>query len=181
MAKQYSHITEPLTAFIEQQKIFFVGTAGAQGRVNLSPKGMYSLRVLSPNRVVWLSVTGSGNESAAHIAENGRMTVMFCSFAGAPMILRLYGNARAIYPRDAGWPELIEQFPNLPGTRQFFDLTVELVQTSCGMAVPLYDYQGDREALNQWAKKKGTDGIEAYQKEKNQVSIDGLPTYLLAD
>lgn len=185
MAKQYEQITPPLQTFIEQQKIFFVGTASKEGRVNVSPKGMDSLRVLSPNRIVWLSVTGSGNETAAHLADNvaengsksGRMTVMFCAFEGAPMILRLYGMARAVYPRDQSWNQLITHFVQLPGTRQLFDLSVDLVQTSCGMAVPLYDYREDRDNLNNWAQKKGPAGIEAYQREKNQVSIDGLPTY----
>ncbi|MGB3790768.1 MAG: pyridoxamine 5'-phosphate oxidase family protein [Phormidesmis sp.] len=193
MAKQYEQITPQLQTFIEQQKVFFVGTAGREGRVNVSPKGMDSLRVLGPNRLVWLSVTGSGNETAAHIAENsaeegaengngtGRMTVMFCAFEGAPTILRLYGAARAVYPRDDSWATLSEYFTLLPGTRQLFDLTVELVQTSCGMAVPMYDYQGDRDRLNKWAQKKGPAGIEAYQREKNQVSIDGLPTYIFSD
>lgn len=181
MAKQFEQITAQHQTFIERQKVFFVGTAGQEGRVNVSPKGMDSLRVLGPNRVVWLSVTGSGNETAAHIAENGRMTVMFCAFEAAPTILRLYGRARAVYPRDADWQELISQFVELPGTRQLFDLSVELVQTSCGMAVPLYDYQSDRESLNDWAKKKGEKGIEAYQREKNLQSIDGKPTHLFAE
>lgn len=181
MAKQYSEITKAHQDFIEQQQVFFVGTAGQSGRVNVSPKGMDSLRVLGPQRVVWLSVTGSGNESAAHVAENGRMTVMFCSFQGAPMILRLYGEARMIYPRDVDWEALIDGFPPLPGTRQLFDLQVNLVQTSCGMAVPLYEYQGQRDTLNQWAKQKGPDGIEAYWAEKNQVSIDDMPTHIFAE
>ena len=180
MAKQYEQITAQHRAFIEKQKIFFVGTAGAEGRVNVSPKGMDSLRVLGSNRVVWLSVTGSGNETAAHVAENGRMTVMFCAFEAAPMIMRLYGTAQEVTPRDEGWDALMIHFDELPGARQVFDLAVEMVQTSCGMAVPLYDYQSDREALNDWAKKKGEEGIEAYQREKNQQSIDGKPTYLFA-
>lgn len=181
MAKQYSQITEKLQGFIEQQKIFFVGTAGAEGRVNLSPKGLDSLRVLGPNRVAWLSVTGSGNESAAHVAENGRMTVMFCAFEGAPMILRLYGTAQVVYPRDAGWDSLITKFPPMPGTRQLFDLTVSMVQTSCGMAVPLYEYQENREQLNIWAQQQGPEGIEAYWRTKNQVSIDGMPTHIFSE
>lgn len=181
MAKQYPQITEQLQDFISQQKIFFVATAGAQGRVNLSPKGMDSLRVLGPNRVVWLNVTGSGNESAAHVAENGRMTVMFCSFEGAPMILRLYGQARAIHARDGDWESLIREFPEIPGARNVFDLSVELVQTSCGMGVPLYGYEADRDSLNQWAHKKGPEGIEAYWQQKNRVSIDGQPTYLFSE
>ncbi|MFK8182548.1 MAG: pyridoxamine 5'-phosphate oxidase family protein [Phormidesmis sp.] len=181
MAKQYPHITKPLNDFIANQKIFFVGTAGAEGKVNVSPKGMDSLRVLTPNRVAWLSVTGSGNESAAHVLENGRMTVMFCSFEGAPMILRLYGKASVVYPRDEQWASLLAQFAPFPGTRQLFDLSVDLVQTSCGMAVPLYNYAQDRESLNNWADKKGPDGIETYWKEKNQVSLDGQPTQIFSN
>jgi hypothetical protein len=181
MAKQSEQITDSHRAFIEQQKLFFVGSAGCEGRVNVSPKGMDSLRVLGPNRVVWLSVTGSGNESAAHIAENGRMTIMFCSFEGAPLILRLYGEAKVVYPRDESWNELIGEFPVMPGTRQLFDLSVNLVQTSCGMAVPLYGYESDRTQLTTWAQQKGSDGIEAYWKEKNQVSIDGMPTHIFSE
>ncbi len=181
MAKQFAQINAQLQSFIERQKVFFVGTAAATGRVNISPKGMDSLRVLGPNRVVWLNVTGSGNETAAHIATVNRMTVMFCAFDAAPTILRLYGSAQAVYPRDAAWPELMAHFPSLPGTRQLFDLTVDLVQTSCGMAVPLYDYQGDRALLNQWAEAKGPAALEDYQRQKNQISIDGLPTHLFAE
>lgn len=179
MAKQFDNITEGHQTFIAQQKVFFVGTAAADGRVNVSPKGMDdSFRVLGPNRVVWLSVTGSGNESAAHVAQNGRMTVMFCSFEGAPQILRLYGEAETIYPRHKKWNSLITEFPAFPGVRQFFDLAIDLVQTSCGMAVPLYDFVGDRTALNEWAEKKGSDGIADYWDEKNRVSIDGMPTHI---
>lgn len=180
MAKRFEQITDQHRAFIERQKIFFVATAGAQGRINLSPKGMDSLRVLGPNRVLWLSVTGSGNETAAHVAENGRMTLMFCAFEGAPMILRLYGQAHVFHPRDVRWPDLLAHFCAFPGTRQLFDLAVDLVQTSCGMAVPHFDYRGDRDDLNQWAKKKGSEGLEAYWQEKNLVSLDGSPTHLLA-
>lgn len=178
MAKQYPQITEALSDFISQQKIFFVGTAGAEGRVNVSPKGMDSLRVLSPNRVAWLSVTGSGNESAAHVIENKRMTIMFCALEGAPTILRLYGSASVVYPRDEQWKTLLNYFPMFPGTRQIFDLSIDLVQTSCGMAVPMYEYVRDRESLNNWAQKKGPDGIEAYWQAKNQVSLDGQPTHI---
>ena len=134
MGKQSSEITPILKEFIQKQPIFFVGTAGAEGRVNLSPKGMDSLRVLSPNRVLWLNVTGSGNESAAHVLENSRMTLMFCALEGPPLILRLYGSAQVFHSRDQEWNALLEHFPTLPGTRQIFALEVELVQTSCGMA-----------------------------------------------
>ena len=178
MAKQFEQITNTLQSFIERQKIFFVGTAGANGRVNVSPKGMDSLRVIGPNRVMWLSVTGSGNECAAHVLENGRMTVMFCAFEGAPTILRLYGTATVIYPRDEQWEALLAYFPTFPGTRQIFDLSIDLVQASCGMAVPMYEYVQERESLNDWAEKKGPEGISAYWQEKNQISLDGKPTHI---
>lgn len=176
MGRRYAEISDPLKTFIEQQKIFFVGTATDNSRVNISPKGMDSLRVLGANRVIWLNVTGSGNETAAHLLTHPRMTVMFAAFEGAPMILRLYGTARAIHSSDAEWPTLYAHFPENPGARQIFDLSVDLVQTSCGMAVPFFDYVEEREQLNQWAVKKGEEGIHEYWQEKNQLSLDGLPT-----
>ncbi len=180
MARQYPSLDARLTAFITAQKIFFVATAAADGRVNLSPKGMDSLRVLGGNRVIWLNVTGSGNETAAHLAENPRMTLMFCAFDGVANILRLYGTARTIHRRDADWGSLIGHFPPLPGARQIFDLTLDLAQTSCGMAVPFMDYAGERDHLNDWARKQGDAGINAYWQEKNQRSLDGLATGIFA-
>jgi len=181
MAQQYPEITDKLKLFIEQQRIFFVGTAAADGRINVSPKGMDSLRVLEPNRVVWLNVTGSGNETAAHVLENPRMTLMFAAFAGKPMILRLYGQAGVVHRDDPQWDGLYRCFEPLPGARQIFDLAIDLVQTSCGMGVPLFDYQGDRELLNDWAEKRGDAGIRQYWQEKNQHSIDGKPTHIIKD
>lgn len=177
MSKLHKGITPKLREFIEQQKIFFVATATADSRINLSPKGMDSLRVVNANRVVWLNVTGSGNETAAHVQENPRMTLMFTAFEGNPMILRLYGNAQAIHMDDADWQLLYPLFPEIPGARQIFDLNIDLVQTSCGFAVPLYDYVGEREQLNTWASKKGNDGLKEYWKEKNNISLDGKPTH----
>lgn len=176
MGKQYRALSEEHIAFISEQKIYFVGTAVAEGRVNISPKGMDSLRVLDESRVVWLNVTGSGNETSAHVQKNPRMTLMFCAFEGPPMILRLYGRARVVHRNDGEWEALFGLFPPLPGSRQIFDLSVELVQTSCGMAVPYFAYAGDREQLSEWARKKGEEGIERYWEEKNAFSIDGLPT-----
>lgn len=175
MGKQLAGISDKLRQFIERQKLFFVGTATADSRVNISPKGMDSLRVLSPNRVVWLNVTGSGNETSAHVQENPRMTIMFAAFEGNPMILRLYGNARVLHEDDPEWCEAIALFRPLPGARQIFDLAVDLVQTSCGMAVPFFDYAGEREQLNEWAVRKGEAGLKAYRAEKNRVSLDGRP------
>ena len=179
MAQQHAALDERLTAFIEAQKIFFVGTAGAEGRVNVSPKGMDSLRVLGPNRVLWLNLTGSGNETAAHLLENGRITIMFCAFEGPPLILRLYGTGRSIHPRDDAWADALAHFPETSGARQVIDVAVDLVQTSCGFGVPLYAYREDRKTLVKWAEKKGDDGLEAYWTEKNQVSLDGKPTGII--
>ncbi|UTF58946.1 pyridoxamine 5'-phosphate oxidase family protein [Gilvimarinus sp. DA14] len=176
MGRQYQTISTELANFIDRQQLFFVATASDDSRVNVSPKGMDSLRVLDANRVIWLNVTGSGNETAAHIRVNPRMTIMFCAFEGAPMILRLYGSARVIHPDDADWATLYAHFNPLPGARQIFDVAVDLVQTSCGMAVPFFDYRGEREQLNQWAENKGEEGIKEYWQQKNRQSIDGLPT-----
>ncbi len=178
MGQRYSEISDKLKQFIEDQKIFFVGTATADGRVNISPKGMDCLRVLGNNRVVWLNVTGSGNETSAHIQENPRMTIMFDAFNANPMILRLYGNATVVHKNDSQWDELYSLFNPVPGARQVFGVTVDLVQTSCGMAVPLFDFIEDRQQLNQWASRKGDAGIKEYWLEKNRVSLDGKPTHI---
>lgn len=180
MARFFDSIAPEHDAFIAAQKVFFVATAPApdKGRVNLSPKGMDSFRVLGPNRVAYLDVTGSANETAAHLRDNGRITVMFCAFEGAALILRLYGRGRVITRADAEWPEMVGLFPPRESPRQVIDITVDAVQTSCGEGVPLYGYQSDRTALEDWARAKGPQGIADYWREKNQVSIDGLPTGL---
>lgn len=178
MAEKFAALSPELIRFIEAQHMFFVGTAAADSRVNISPKGMESLKVLSPTRVVWLNVTGSGNESAAHTAQNPRMTLMLCSFEAKPMILRLYGQARAVHQQDKDWDELYSHFTPLPGARQIFDVTLDLVQTSCGYAVPFYDFAGDRDTLKTWAENKGEKGLAEYWLEKNQTSLDGLPTHI---
>lgn len=177
MSKLYTEISPKLQEFIEAQKIFFVATATADSRINLSPKGMDSLRVLGPNRVAWLNVTGSGNETAAHVQEDPRMTLMFTAFEGNPLILRLYGAAKAIHKDEAAWGQLFPLFQPIPGARQIFDLKVDMIQTSCGMAVPYYTYEGEREQLNTWAAKKGDAGVESYWKETNHTSLDGKPTH----
>lgn len=178
MGQRYTEISDKLKQFIKEQKMFFVGTATADSRINISPKGMDSLRVLDKNRVVWLNVTGSGNETAAHIQDDPRMTIMFAAFEGSPMILRLYGNANVIHKNDSEWNKLYSLFSPIPGARQIFDLTVDLVQTSCGMAVPFLDYVEEREQLQEWASKKGDTGIKEYWLAKNQVSLDGKPTHI---
>lgn len=176
MAKQYPNISETLQDFIKAQKIFFVATAARDGRVNVSPKGMDSFRILDKNKVAWLNLTGSGNETAAHLKDINRMTIMFCAFEARPMILRLYGSAKVFHPRDLEWPDKLALFPNMAGSRQIFEMNVDLVQTSCGFGVPLFDYQADRDNLTKWAENKGEEGIENYWQEKNQLSMDGKPT-----
>lgn len=179
MARFYPVLEAKHRAFIAAQKIFFTATGTADSRLNLSPKGMDSLRVLSDTRVAYLDLTGSGNETAAHLKHDGRMTMMWCSFDTDPLILRLYGRARAVHRQDAEWGELRRHFPELPGERQLIVLDIESVQTSCGYAVPRYSYQGERDTLARWVEKKGAVGLLDYWREKNQLSIDGLPTGLL--
>jgi hypothetical protein len=178
MAKFYAQLDAQLQTFIGEQKIFFTATAPVEGRINLSPKGMDTFRCLDEGRrVAYLDLTGSGNEAAAHLSENGRMTVMFCSFAQQPLILRIYGRGRVVLPEEAEWAELRPLFPELPGERQIVLLEVESAQTSCGFAVPVYELKQERPMLVEWTLKKGEDGIRDYRREKNQVSIDGLPAY----
>jgi hypothetical protein len=176
MANVYPEITPELQRFIERQPLFFVATAplAAEGHVNLSPKGQECFRVLGTDRVAYLDLTGSGNETAAHLAENGRITFMFCAFAGAPRILRLHGMGRVVLPATDEWAALAPSFPALPGARQIILAEIQRVSTSCGMAVPLMDYTGQRDNLRVWAEAKGADGLVAYREEKNRRSIDDL-------
>lgn len=176
MAKILPKLNSSLQDFIQAQRMFFVATADVDGRVNLSPKGLDSLRVLSPQRLLWLNLTGSGNETAAHLLGVNRMTIMFCSFEGNPLILRVYGTARTIHATDPEWEELYALFPDLAGARQIFDLEIESVQTSCGYAVPLYDFVGQRSRLLSNFEQRGPAGTQAYWAEKNVKSIDGKPT-----
>ncbi len=181
MSKLYPEITTELTAFIEQQNLFFVGTADSDGRVNVSPKGSDSLRVLDKNRVVWLNLTGSGNETAPHMQANNRITLMFCSFDNTPLILRLYGQGKVIHKHDSAWSELAHLFKERLGMRQILDIHIDLVQTSCGFQVPYYEYKGERDTLEKWELKKGADGVKDYWQEKNSLSLDGKSTGILSD
>ncbi|MBE7173363.1 MAG: pyridoxamine 5'-phosphate oxidase family protein [Williamsia sp.] len=180
MAKFFDSIEPAHKAFIERQKMFFTGSAplDAKGHVNVSPKGLDSFRVLSPNRVAYMDIIGSGNETSAHLIENGRITIVFCAFDGPPNILRLYGEGYAVLPGDPEWGELAALFRLRLSTRQIIVANIHKVQTSCGFGVPLYEYTGERDHADKWAEKKGVDGLEAYKKEKNRVSQDGLPTAL---
>ncbi len=179
MGKKYTELNEKLTEFIQQQKLFFVGTAAGDGRINVSPKGMDTLRILSTTRIVWLNLTGSGNETAAHLFENHRITLMFCAFEGNPMILRIYGHAQVWHHRDSEWNQLISLFQPLLGSRQLIDMKIDLVHTSCGMGVPYLEFKGERDQLSKWAENKGEAGIRHYWQDNNQISIDGKLTYIL--
>lgn len=180
MGKFHNSIQQAHEEFIERQKMFFVATSplSADGHVNLSPKGMDSFRVLSPTRVAYMDIVGSGNETSAHILENGRITIMFCGFEGAPNILRLYGKGYTILPTHPDWQDLSPLFQLQLATRQIIVADIHKVQTSCGFSIPLYEYAGERNHAQKWAEKKGLDGLEMYKREKNRVSIDGLPTAL---
>lgn len=172
-----------LREFIEKQHVFFVATAAETGRVNLSPKGADSLRILSDTHIRWLNLSGSGNETAGHIRRQNRMTLMFCAFDGDAMILRLYGTARVIHPRDENWHEAVAMFPAMAGSRQVFDLEIDSVQTSCGTGVPLMQYQGQRapEELLPFFEDMGGEGIRNYWRRKNVETIDGFATGLFED
>ena len=178
MAKFFHELDDATRDFIREQKIFFTATAPSEGRINLSPKGMDTFRCLDEKTVAYLDLTGSGNETAAHLLENGRMTVMFCSFSEKPLILRLYGRGRVVRPRDDEWEALHEHFRPAAGERQIIVLHLESAQTSCGFAVPVYELKQERPMLTEWTEKKGEQGIRDYWREKNQTSIAGLPTRL---
>lgn len=180
MAKVFEQIGEDLRAFIAAQQLFFVATAplAEAGHVNLSPKGLDGFRVLGPRRVAYIDLTGSGNETSAHLQENGRITFMFCAFAGPPKILRLYGRGQTVLPTDPSWAELRPRFGAEPGARQIVVADIDRVQTSCGFGVPLFAYAGQRDTLVKLADAKGDEGLSAYRAEANARSIDNLPTPL---
>lgn len=174
-------LNDSLKSFIKDQHVFFVATAAEDGRINVSPKRGDYFRIIDDTKVVWLNLTGSGNESAAHILKHNRMTIMFCAFDGNPLILRLYGTATAHHERDAAYQEYISLFGPHEGARQIFEMQLDSVQTSCGFAVPLMSYDKDRDILDKWSADKGRDGIHAYWKEKNLKSIDGFKTRIFED
>jgi hypothetical protein len=183
MAQFFDHIPPALQDFIARQRVFFTASATADSRINLSPKGSDCLRVLDQNQIVYLDQTGSGNETAAHIRTDGRLTIMFCAFEGPPMILRLYGSGRVLPRGTQAYATLLASAfggDEPPGARQIIALDVDSVQTSCGFSVPLMAFQEDRETLKNWARRKGEDGIRAYWLEKNAKTIDGIPTGMTA-
>ena len=178
MGIKTDRLNRSFRTFIERQPLFFVATAAPGGRVNVSPKGLDALRVISDNRIVWLSVTGSGNETAAHLRHAPRMTLMFCAFQGDALTLRVYGQASVIHPRDAQWAELHGLFPDYAGARNIFDLQIDLVTTSCGTGVPEMSMVRPRAEtdLVPWYADMGPEGVKAFWHKKNTISLDGDPT-----
>lgn len=178
MGKTFTAIPADLADFIRAQPLFFVASAplSAEGHVNLSPKGMDSFRVLSPNQVAYLDLNGSGNETSAHLQENGRITFMFCGFGERPLILRLYGRGRTILPNDPAWDALAAQFPLAGSARQIICADISRVSTSCGFGVPQLELRSERDTLVRWAEQQGPEKMAVYQQEYNTHSIDGLPT-----
>ncbi len=180
MATVHNEITDALQTFICKQHIFFVSSAplSGEGHVNLSPKGLDTFRILSKHRVAYMDLISSGNETSAHLLENGRITFMFCAFEDAPLILRLYGKGYTVLPDQADWAVLASNFTLYPSTRQIIVADITRVQTSCGYGVPKYEYAGERDEHFKWAEKKGEAGLEAYVQEHSLRSIDGLPSVL---
>ena len=174
MADFYDALTEKQIEFIGKQHMFFISTAQATGRINLSPKGLDNFRVLSPNKVAYLDMMGSGNETCAHIQNDGRATIMLCSFDQNPVILRIYGRGEVIGPTDPQWAELIPQFTEYHAQRQIVILNVESTQDSCGWAVPRYDFAEERETLDKFSQKYSTEEVKGYFAKQTE-SIDGLP------
>jgi hypothetical protein len=176
MGKPQDAIDERLQDFIARQHVFFVGTAptSREGHLNVSPKGLDTFRVLDSRTVAYLDLTGSGIETVAHLRENGRITIMFCSFEGPPKILRLHGRGRVVEPADGEWAELVGRFPGYPGARTVIVVDVERVADTCGFAVPVYEYRGERSKLIEWCDGKGPEELEAYREKNNRASIDGL-------
>ena len=184
MGKQFPKIEPDHREFIERQHIFFNASAASGARVNVSPRDVAALRVIDEQTVIYLDRTGSGNETAAHLLADGRLTLMFCAFEGRPLILRLYGRGRVVARHSLEYSDLLAAHydgTEFPGSRQMVRLDVELVQTSCGMNVPFFDFRGDRDQLTRWAEIKGGAALEHYRREKNSVSIDGLPTGMFED
>jgi hypothetical protein len=176
MAQFFPRLDDTLKAFIAEQHMFFVATAPGEGRVNLSPKGMDTFRVIDDSTACYLDLTGSGNETAAHLRDNGRITIMWCSFGGTARIMRIFGTGRVVRPGSTDFERLIGLFPAIAGVRQIMLIDIDEAQTSCGYAVPQYEMVRERPTLVKWAEKQGDDGLSAYWKRKNVKSIDGLPT-----
>jgi len=178
MANFFDELDDSMIKFIEEQKMFFVATAPKDGRINMSPKGLEGLKIVNNNKLLWLNYFGSGNETAAHLLEDNRMTLMMCAYDGAPKILRIYAKVNVIQEKDEQWNEYISEFENTHGARQVFELNIESINDSCGWGVPLYEYQGQRDKLSNYLDNSTKEEHVAYMKKNNQLSFDGKETKL---
>ena len=177
MGKTFPELDQRNADFIRSQHVFFVATAplGAEGHVNVSPKGLESFAILDPLHVAYLDLVGSGIETVAHLRENRRITILFCAFAGPPRLLRLYGRGEVVEPGDAVWDDLYAHFPDYPGARTIVQVELTRIADSCGFGVPRYRFEGERDQLQQWSQSKGSEHLDAYKAEHNSKSLDGLP------
>lgn len=179
MGKIYELINAELRDWLLQQKVFFVATApqAENGHINCSPKGGDTFRVLGEREVAYLDLTGSGIETTAHLRENGRIVLMFCSFEGRPMIVRLHGTGEVIYPTNPDFARLVAHFPGQAGVRAIMKVSVTRISDSCGHGVPLMEFVARRDLIEKWSAVKGPQGLAEYRAAKNSASIDGLPGY----
>jgi hypothetical protein len=177
VSKIFDGIDDALADWIAAQPLWFVATAplAADGRINLSPRGHDTFSVLDPRRVAWVDYTGSGIETVAHLRENGRICLMFCSYDQRPRIVRLHGRGRVALPGEPEYDDVVARHPEHPGTRAVIVVDLERVSDSCGYGVPVMELVGERDLLRLHAEHKGPDGMAAYRVEKNAASIDGLP------
>lgn len=178
MAHFFDELNDYMKDFIENQQMFFVATAPKDGKINLSPKGLESLKIINNNKILWLNYLGSGNETAAHLLEDDRMTLMFCAYEGDPLIVRIYANVKVIQEKDEEWLSYIKEFTKPNGARQVFELTIDSVNSSCGWGVPLYEYKGQREKLASYLETSTKEEQVDYMKKNNQLSFDGKATHL---
>jgi len=177
MGKIYASIDDKLKTWLSDQKVFFVASAplSPSGHVNCSPKDGASFRILDERTVGYFDLTGSGVETIAHLKENGRIVLMFCAMEGAPKIVRLHGRGEAIEPDHPDFEPLRATLPATPGLRSFIRIRLDRISDSCGFGVPVYEFRGERQQLNEWADRKGVAALVTYRREKNSRSIDGLP------
>jgi hypothetical protein len=182
MGKEYQEIDPQIRGWVERQKLFFVATApsGSDGLINCSPKGMDALRVLDEHTLIYGDVGGSGIETVAHLRDNGRIVIMLCAFDGPPKIFRFYGTGSVLEPGDPGFNEVATHFEHLPTIRNVIRIDVDRIRDSCGYGVPRYTYEAERDSLTNWASHKTEAELEEYRREKNLVSLDGLPGLRMA-
>ena len=177
MGKEFKEIDKRMQRWIERQRLFFVSTAplAGDGKINCSPKGLDSLRVLGPLQLVYADTGGSGIETVAHLKENGRIVIMLCAFEGPPKIFRFYGRGRSVEPHEKDFETLLALFPDMPTVRNFVVVYIDCIRDSCGYGVPLYEFKSERDSLRNWCNDKSEEELLAYRIDRNARSLDDLP------